>query len=75
MTPKAILDRAGAGQGSVYHHFTGKADLAAAAIEGMAMSFREGADRWLSKPGTPLQTINGSASVTRAAEGGARSEA
>lgn len=59
MSPKAIQDRAGAGQGSMYHHFSGKADLAAAAIEGMSAAFREGADRSLEKPGTPLQKIEG----------------
>lgn len=31
-SPRAILDRAGAGQGSMYHHFAGKEDLAAAAM-------------------------------------------
>jgi AcrR family transcriptional regulator len=32
-SPRAILDRAGAGQGSMYHHFAGKEDLAAAALK------------------------------------------
>ena len=32
-SPKAIQQRAGAGQGSMYHHFTGKPDLARAAID------------------------------------------
>ncbi|GGM28693.1 TetR/AcrR family transcriptional regulator [Dactylosporangium sucinum] len=31
-SPRAIQERAGAGQGSMYHHFRGKPDLAAAAI-------------------------------------------
>ncbi len=59
MSPRAIQDRAEAGQGSMYHHFSGKADLAAAAIDGMAIAFKEGADRWLAKPGTPLERIRG----------------
>lgn len=32
-SPKAIQERSGAGQGSMYHHFHGKRDLALAAIE------------------------------------------
>src|SRR3954453_13559214 len=32
-SPKAIQQLAGAGQGSMYHHFEGKPDLARAAIE------------------------------------------
>jgi AcrR family transcriptional regulator len=35
-SPRAILDRSGAGQGSMYHHFTGKEDLAAAAMRATA---------------------------------------
>ena len=48
MSPKAIQERAGAGQGSMYHHFKGKSDLAAEAIQQSATSFRDGADKWLS---------------------------
>lgn len=32
-TPRAILDRAGVGQGSMYHFFDGKEELAAAALQ------------------------------------------
>lgn len=35
-SPRAILDRSGAGQGSMYHHFGGKQDLAAAALRASA---------------------------------------
>ncbi|HSY34775.1 MAG TPA: TetR/AcrR family transcriptional regulator [Acidobacteriaceae bacterium] len=59
MSPKAIQERSGAGQGSMYHHFKGKADLAAEAIEQSAASFRDGADKWLSASGTPLERIRG----------------
>lgn len=31
-SPRAIQERAGAGQGSMYHHFRGKPDLALAAM-------------------------------------------
>ncbi len=59
MSPKAIQERAGAGQGSMYHHFKGKSDLAAEAIQQSADSFRDGADKWLGASGTPLERIRG----------------
>ncbi|WP_329123693.1 TetR/AcrR family transcriptional regulator [Streptomyces sp. NBC_01353] len=39
-SPKAIQQAAGAGQGSMYHHFTGKPDLALAAIRRTAEEMR-----------------------------------
>ena len=40
-SPKAILERSGAGQGSMYHHFKGgKPDLALAAIRRTAEELR-----------------------------------
>jgi TetR/AcrR family transcriptional regulator, transcriptional repressor for nem operon len=59
MSPKAIQDRSGAGQGSMYHHFSGKLDLAAVAIESSAANFREGAEQCLAKAGTPLERLRG----------------
>ncbi len=59
MSPAAIQERSGAGQGSMYHHFEGKLDLAAVAIERSALSFREGAERCLTAPGTPLERLRG----------------
>lgn len=59
MSPKAIQERSGAGQGSMYHHFTGKADLAAAAIEKSTAGFRAGAEKWLGAKGTPMERIRG----------------
>ena len=35
MSPRDVLDRSGAGQGSLYHHFAGKLDLAQAALDEM----------------------------------------
>ncbi len=40
-SPRAILDASGAGQGSMYHHFRGKEDLAQAAIERNAWEMRD----------------------------------
>ena len=36
MSPTAILERSGAGQGSLYHHFRGKADIASTALRDIA---------------------------------------
>ena len=59
MSPKAIQERSGVGQGSMYHHFKGKADLAAAAIELNAVGFKVGAEKWLGATGTPIERIRG----------------
>ena len=56
-SPKAILERAGAGQGSMYHHFKGKPDLALAAIRRTAEEMRATARGVLGGPGTPYQRI------------------
>jgi len=56
-SPKAIQERSGAGQGSMYHHFGGKQDLALAAIERNAADLAAGADADLSGPGTVPERI------------------
>ncbi|MFE1795348.1 TetR/AcrR family transcriptional regulator [Streptomyces sp. NPDC059517] len=56
-SPKAILQRAGAGQGSMYHHFTGKPDLALAAIRRTAEELRATAEAVLGGPGTPYERV------------------
>ena len=43
-SPKAIQERAGAGQGSMYHHFKGKPDLAVAAMRRSAAQLRAQAE-------------------------------
>ncbi len=43
-SPKAIQQHAGAGQGSMYHHFAGKPDLALAAIRRTAEELRRTVD-------------------------------
>lgn len=56
-SPKAILDRAGAGQGSMYHHFRGKPDLALAAIRRTAAEMRAAAEEVLGSPGSPYERV------------------
>ncbi|MFJ3222136.1 TetR/AcrR family transcriptional regulator [Streptomyces sp. NPDC086783] len=56
-SPKAIQQHAGAGQGSMYHHFKGKPDLALAAILRTAEELRATAEDVLSTPGTPYERI------------------
>jgi AcrR family transcriptional regulator len=56
-SPKAIQQRAGAGQGSMYHHFTGKPDLALAAIRRTAEEMRARAEERFSTPGTALDRV------------------
>ncbi|MEV0027173.1 TetR/AcrR family transcriptional regulator [Streptomyces atroolivaceus] len=56
-SPKAIQQRAGAGQGSMYHHFAGKPDLALAAISRTVEEMRAAAETQLSAPGTAVERI------------------
>ncbi|MCX4878763.1 TetR/AcrR family transcriptional regulator [Streptomyces sp. NBC_00847] len=56
-SPKAILERSGTGQGSMYHHFKGKPDLALAAIRRTAEELRATAEGVLDGPGTPYERI------------------
>ncbi|MFF1449216.1 TetR/AcrR family transcriptional regulator [Streptomyces sp. NPDC058274] len=56
-SPKAIQRHAGAGQGSMYHHFTGKPELALAAIRRTAEELWATAEGVLNSPGTPYERI------------------
>ncbi|WP_327639606.1 TetR/AcrR family transcriptional regulator [Kribbella sp. NBC_00482] len=58
-SPKAIQRAADAGQGSMYHHFTGKAELAKAAIERSGAELRAAADVQLTGEGTAAERISG----------------
>ncbi|GHF01513.1 TetR family transcriptional regulator [Amycolatopsis deserti] len=56
-SPKAIQQRAQAGQGSMYHHFKGKPDLALAAIRRSAEELRAESEVALGGGGTALERI------------------
>jgi TetR/AcrR family transcriptional repressor of nem operon len=56
-SPRAVQARAGAGQGSMYHHFDGKADLARTALERTARTERERAAELFDGPGPALDKL------------------
>jgi AcrR family transcriptional regulator len=56
-SPAAILERAQVGQGSMYHHFRGKSDLALAAMERTAEVMRSSIAPQLGAPGTALDRL------------------
>ncbi|GAA2306594.1 TetR/AcrR family transcriptional regulator [Actinomadura luteofluorescens] len=58
-SPKTIQQRAEAGQGSMYHHFAGKEELARAAIDRTAEQMRAAIEAQLSGPGAAVERIAG----------------
>jgi AcrR family transcriptional regulator len=57
-SPKSIQRLADAGQGSMYHHFSGKEELARAAIDRTAEQMRASVDAQLAGPGSALDRIS-----------------
>ena len=57
MSPRDVLDRSGAGQGSLYHHFSGKQRLAEAALAEMAAEEVAVIDAIFDGPGAPLDRV------------------
>lgn len=56
-SPKAIQQHAGAGQGSMYHHFAGKRELALEAVRRSADELLAAAEAQLRTPGTAVDRI------------------
>lgn len=56
-SPKGIQQRAGVGQGSMYHHFAGKRELALAAIGRTAEEMRARAEEQLSGAGNSVERV------------------
>ena len=54
-SPKDIMRRSGAGQGSMYHHFTNKQELALVALECSAQSMRQDAEKLLATDGSAYE--------------------
>ncbi|HYM31757.1 MAG TPA: TetR/AcrR family transcriptional regulator [Candidatus Cybelea sp.] len=59
MSPRAVLERSGAGQGSLYHHFRGKLDLAAAALSETSEELCGWLDERFAEGNSPLGTVRG----------------
>jgi AcrR family transcriptional regulator len=57
MSPKKIMRESGAGQGSLYHHFTGKMDLAVAALIEIEMEMHGEFDRIFCADKSPLERL------------------
>lgn len=57
-SPAMILRRSNAGQGSMYHHFSGKAELALAAMTQMADELRAKAEAALETGGSAIGRVN-----------------
>lgn len=57
-SPKAVQRASGAGQGSMYHHFSGKAELARAAIERSGAEMRAKAAEELGTEGSAVERIS-----------------
>ncbi|WP_051951809.1 TetR/AcrR family transcriptional regulator [Actinacidiphila yeochonensis] len=58
-SPRAIQELAGAGQGSMYHHFRGKPDLAVAAMRRSAADLRALVEAELAEGGSALESLAG----------------
>ena len=56
-SPKDILQKAEAGQGSMYHHFSGRQDLAVTALEETAAGMRASAEILLHGEGSPVDRV------------------
>ena len=57
MSPKAVLTASGAGQGSLYHHFSGKRDLAVTALEDVAVDLWAEFDAKINTKRSPLKRL------------------
>jgi TetR/AcrR family transcriptional repressor of nem operon len=57
VSPRDLLDESGAGQGSLYHHFKGKLDLASVALGEMSDEMRELARETVGTDGSALDRV------------------
>ena len=72
MSPKAVLRASGAGQGSLYHHFEGKRELAATALEEIGAQLRENFDTRLDPSLSAIKRIEAYLDTPREALKGCR---
>lgn len=71
-SPRDIMSESGVGQGSLYHHFEGKRDLAAAALDAVADELIASAEAVLGQHGSPLDGVLAWLSAPRDALKGCR---
>jgi len=72
MSPRDVLDRSGVGQGSLYHHFSGKLELARAALGEMVTEETAAMDAIFAADKTPLRRLEEYLARKRAALRGCR---
>jgi TetR/AcrR family transcriptional repressor of nem operon len=72
MSPRAVMDAGDAGQGSFYHHFRGKADLARAALAEAAAEMTTAAGEMFGQPADGRDAVASYLSVPRDALRGCR---
>ena len=65
VSPRDLLDESGAGQGSFYHHFQGKHDLALTALEEVSSEMQASAHKILGSGGSPLEGIQAYLAIPR----------
>jgi TetR/AcrR family transcriptional repressor of nem operon len=65
MSPRDLLEESGAGQGSLYHHFKGKMDLASVALEEVSDEMRQLARETVGTDGSALDRVFRYLDVTR----------
>ncbi|HET7723395.1 MAG TPA: TetR/AcrR family transcriptional regulator [Propionibacteriaceae bacterium] len=56
-SPREVRERSGVGQGSMYHHFPGKRDLALAALERNCADLLPATIEVLDQPGDPMEKL------------------
>ncbi|MDQ0729194.1 TetR/AcrR family transcriptional regulator [Microbacterium sp. W4I20] len=71
-SPQALQERSGVGQGSMYHHFSGKRDLAVASLRRESERLRRSTADLLDGAATPLDAVIAYLSTPRAPLKGCR---
>lgn len=71
-SPRDILTRSGAGQGSLYHHFRGKSDLAGSALQEVSAEMCAAADNVLDNEPDPMRAVEAWLAAPRDALRGCR---
>jgi TetR/AcrR family transcriptional repressor of nem operon len=57
VSPRDLMEESGAGQGSFYHHFQGKSDLALTALEEVSSEMQAATHKTIDSGGSPLEGV------------------